>query len=127
MECVAYIYGELWNVQLFMGEHRTEVCVECVSHVIVGRNNLASGCIEWSYIVSNYCSLIDVRVEAFRVGFAKSCNIDFLVECGVLHCSFYWPSRHDVISTGYVSVVPFSCIIGSLTSCNGLLDVIIDP
>ena len=44
VKCVAYISGKLWNiVQLFMGEHWTEVCVECVGHVSVGVDNLARG------------------------------------------------------------------------------------
>ena len=63
VKCVAYMSGELWNVvQLFVGES--------VSHVIVSGDHLASGCFEWSYIISNYSSFIDVGVEACRVSFA---------------------------------------------------------
>ena len=38
---------------------------------IASGDNLASGCFERSYIISNYSSLIDVGIEeAFRVSFA---------------------------------------------------------
>ena len=71
VKCIAYISWELWNVvQLFVGEHRTKVCVESFGHVIVSGDYLASGRFEWSYIISNYSSLIDVGVEAFMVSFA---------------------------------------------------------
>ena len=103
------------------------VCVESIGHVIVSGDHLASGCFEWSYIISIYSSLIDAGVEAFRVSFAYSCNIDFLVAFGLLHCSFNQPSSSEVFSTGFVCVVPPSFIIGSLTSCDGLLDIIVDP
>ena len=82
---------------------------------------------EWSYIISNYSSLIDVGVEAFRVSFAYSRNIDLFVAFGLLHCSFNQLSSSEVFSTGFISVVPVSFIMGSLTSCDGLLDIIVDP
>ena len=47
----------------------TEVCVACVGHVNVSGDNLASLCLERSYIIPNYSILIDVRVEAFVVSF----------------------------------------------------------
>ena len=47
VKCVTHISGELWNVvQLFVGEHGTEVCAESVGHVIVSGDNLGSGCFE---------------------------------------------------------------------------------
>ena len=45
------------------------ICVQFVGHVIVSGDNSARVCFEWSYIISNYSSLIDIIVEAFRVGF----------------------------------------------------------
>ena len=41
-------------------------CVQCVGYVLLSGDNLASGGLEGSYIISNYSSLIDVRVIAFR-------------------------------------------------------------
>ena len=51
------------------------------------------------------------------------------IQCsfGLLLSSFYQPSSSEVFSTGYVSVDPLSFIIGSLTSCDVLLDIIVDP
>ena len=98
----------------------TEVCVESVGDVIVSGDNLASRCFEWSYIISNYSSLINVGVEALRVSFALSCNIDFLVAFGLLHCTFNQPSRSEVFSAGFISVVPLSFIINTVGSLMSL-------
>ena len=103
-------------------EHWIEACFKCGGHAIVVGDNLASGCLEKSYT-----SLIDVRVDVFRVGFAQSFNIHFLIAFSLPHCCFYQPSSCDEFSISFFSVVPFSCSIGSLTSRNGLLDVIVDP
>ena len=61
------------------------------------------------------------------MGFALSGNIDFLVALGLLYYSFNQPSSSEVFSAGFVSFVPLSFIIGSLTSCDGLFDIIVDP
>ena len=47
-----------------------KVCVENVGHVNVSGDNLTSGCLERSYVIPNYSSLIDVGAEAFRASFA---------------------------------------------------------
>ena len=46
------------------------VLIMCVGHVNVSGDNLSSGCLERSYIISNYSLLIVVRLGAFRVSFA---------------------------------------------------------
>ena len=59
---------ELWGAVLL-----TTTCmgssVECVGHVNVSGDNLASGCLERSYIILHNSPPIDVRVEAFGVCF----------------------------------------------------------
>ena len=70
----------------------TEVCVESVGHVIVSGDNLSSGCFEWSYVIFNYSSLIDVGIVVVvvveqTVGFISSKTLAYDCLCTLELCT----------------------------------------
>ena len=115
VECCSVVYG--WPLYWSM----CWVCWQC----LVSGEDLASGCLEWSDIFCSFL-LIDVRVEAFRLILNKLATFISLLRVAcftAFSLAFYqWSIQH-----WFRKCCSFSCIIGSLTSRDGLLDIIIDP
>ena len=64
-----------WDIiELFNGEHRAEVIVHCVGHVIIGGDNNSSRVVSGPMLTLAILLLLYIRGESFGIVFTNSCN-----------------------------------------------------